>query len=468
MTRAFRAGLDRWQAWHRQSVNRGLFAVMATVGSLTIAVKLVTLVKEAVVARQFGTGDALDVFLIAMLLPQFAISLVGGSLNVALIPTFIRVRAHSGEAAARRLFASVSALSLTALLATAAMMAIAGPIVLPFIASGFPAWKLAMAESAFRWLLPTLVITGVTTTWGAILNAEDRFALAAAAPAATSLAMIVLVVVYGDRLGVTALIAGTVGGAMAEAVLLGWGLARRRMPLLPRWHGVSSDVRHVVGQYAPAVAGAFLMGGTAVVSQSMASMLDPGSVAALIYGGKLPGLMLNVIALAVSTAALPSFSRLVATGDLASLHHSLRTYARLLLYATVPLTLVLIVLSYPLVVLFLQRGAFTADDSRLVAWTQAMYLLQVPFVVVGTLFVRVISAFRANRILMWGSLLNLIVSLVLTRVLMQVAGVIGIALANSLMLMASVAFLWTMARRVMRGSVPSSAGPDFPMTPTLS
>src|SRR5262249_17501708 len=145
MADSLRLGLDRWRAWQRQFVHRRIFGVTVTVGALIVAVKLLAILKEAVVAHQFGTGDALEAFLIAMVLPQFAINLVGGSLNAALIPTYIHVREHDGPEAAHRLFASVTALSLTILIALSLILGIAAPVILPLVASGFPDWKLDMA-----------------------------------------------------------------------------------------------------------------------------------------------------------------------------------------------------------------------------------------------------------------------------------------------------------------------------------
>jgi putative peptidoglycan lipid II flippase len=205
-----------------------------------------------------------------------------------------------------------------------------------------------------------------------------------------------------------------------------------------------------MGQYGPMLTGAFLMGGTSVVSQSMAAMLDPGSVSALSYGSKLTTLLLSVGAVAVSTAVLPPFSERAAAGDWAALRHALRRSSQWLLALVVPGTALLIAFSQPIVALLFERGSFTAADTRIVAATQAMFLLQVPVFVVSLLLVRLISALRANRILMWGAALNLIVNIALTYGLMHQLGVAGIALATSLMYGGSLAYLWFSADRLLR------------------
>ena len=78
----------------RRLMEYNVFAALVTVGSCTILVKLVAFIKDAIVAYQFGTGDAMDAFLVALILPQFAVTLVGASFNTALIPTYIQIREH--------------------------------------------------------------------------------------------------------------------------------------------------------------------------------------------------------------------------------------------------------------------------------------------------------------------------------------------------------------------------------------
>src|SRR6185295_16405328 len=102
--------------------------------------------------------------------------------------------------------------------------------------------------------LPMLVLSGVTTTWSAVLNAENRFVLPALVPAVSSLITVVVLLTAGSLWGIFALVGSTVGGAVLEAALLAFGLARAGVPLTPRWHGRGAAVRQVLGQYAPMVA----------------------------------------------------------------------------------------------------------------------------------------------------------------------------------------------------------------------
>jgi putative peptidoglycan lipid II flippase len=228
---------------------------------------------------------------------------------------------------------------------------------------------------------------------------------------------------------------------MLQIVVLGWALKRRGIEVLPRWYGWTPEMKRVVGQYLPVVGAATMWCSTYLIDQAMASLLPPGSVAALNYGNKLVALVLTAGTMALGTAVLPYFSKMVASADWRGLKHTLMTYSRLILLVTIPATAVGIWLSTPLVRLCFQRGRFTADDVQVVSSIQSMYLLQVPFYTLGILLVRMISSLQANRFLLLNTVVGLTVNIVLDYVLMRVMGVAGIALARSLVYVASCTVL---------------------------
>src|SRR6266545_5486658 len=102
---------SRWHLLSSRSINHRIFLAAIVIGSLTFGVKLASMVKDSIVAASFGTGDAIDAFFIAFLLPTYIINVVGGSFNAALIPIYIETREHDGPTAAQRRFWSVMIVS---------------------------------------------------------------------------------------------------------------------------------------------------------------------------------------------------------------------------------------------------------------------------------------------------------------------------------------------------------------------
>jgi len=441
MMNTIQLGQQWWKTWQESSVNTRIFAAMLTVGGLTVLVKLAAAVKELVIAYQFGTSDALDAFIMAFLLPAFVIELIGGSLNGAFIPTYIQVLQHEGRAAAQRLFSTVMASSIVLVVAASVLLTLLVVYALPLLAFGFDPDKLALTRRLYYVLLPTLLCCGFAAVWSAVLNASERFALAAVIPIVTPLLTVLLLLGVRNRDGILILAIGTVVGLMLEATVLGWGLKRQGVSLMPWWCGASPALKQVLWQYLPVVAASFLMGSTALIAMSMAATLGPGSVSALAYGSKAATILLGIGSVVVSTTVLPHFSRMVAVGDSAGVRHTLKTYARLILLVTLPLTVILIYYSEPLVRIFFQRGAFTQADTHVVSQVQAIYLLQVPLFVLSILFVRVISSLKANHLLLWGTVINLILTVFFNYLFMQWFQVVGVALSISLMYLISTGYL---------------------------
>jgi putative peptidoglycan lipid II flippase len=254
-------------------------------------------------------------------------------------------------------------------------------------------------------------------------------------------------IVMVPKLDVNGVAVAVVVGAMAELVVLAIALAKRGLLPIPRWHTNIHETREVLRQYVPAASAALFMSGTAVVDNAMASWLGSGAVAALTYGNKIPALLAAAGMTALGTAVLPHFSRLVALGDHAAIRHTLRTYARWLLVVTVPGTLLVIVASESVVRVLFERGAFTPQDTALVTLIQQMYLIQIPFVMVGMLGVRLLVAMSKNYLLTIMAVINFAICVIGNLVFINWIGVSGIALSTSLMYMVSAGMIWVLVHR---------------------
>lgn len=442
----------------RGSTNRRIFKAMLTVGGLSVIVKLAATLKEVVFAQRFGATDELDAFLIAFLLPLVVMNIVAGSFNAALIPTYIEVRDRDGVAAAQRLFASVAVWTIALLVVATVTMAIAAPFVLPLLGSGFSPEKLAVTQRLFFLLLPSVPMSGLFVTWAAVLNAGERFALVAITPALAPIATILVLTAPGNPWGIEAAAVAQVIGVILTGALLAVALRWEGISVAPRWHGFSPALRQVVRQYVPMIAAGSFMSGTIMVDQALAATLGAGNVSVLNYGYKTSAAVAGIGSVALSTAVLPHFSRMVASRDWSSMRHSLKVYTRLVLLTSAAATAGFVLLSQPIISILFERGAFTADNTVQVAAVQRLYILQLPVYLAGLLFVRLLSALKANQILMWGTVISFALNIALDYVLMRWLGVAGIALSTTLVYTASFAFLVLMTFRVLRRAEELSHG----------
>jgi putative peptidoglycan lipid II flippase len=446
-----------WGRFREGSINRQIFSAAVIIGVAALAVKVIAVVKDSVMVGQFGLGDQLDALLIALVVPTFATSVIAGSFNAAFLPAYIRTREQEGPAAAKRLFANIMVLDLVVLTATVLMLAILALPVLKLVAWEFAGQKLALAHQLFLLLLPIIVLEGQVILWGAVLNADEKFALAAWSPALSPLLIIIALFLLVPILGIKGVAWATVAGFVAELTVLGWVLARRGLFPVPRWHSSVAATKEVYKNYLPIVSGAVMMSSTPVIDQAMASWLASGSVAALSYGSKVPASVCGLGVTALGTAVFPYFSRLVALKDYSALKHTLRTFVILILAISVPATLLLISASEWIVKLLFERGSFTAEDSALVTYVQQMYSLQIPFFLLGIFGVRILNAFAKNYWVMGICIVNLVVNVVGNFVFMRWFGVGGIALSTSVVYMVSMSVILFLVFRILSQATSTKA-----------
>ncbi len=429
-----------WKQIGSGSVNSRIFGAAIVVAMGTTLVKILAIAKELVVAYQFGTAQELDAYLIALTIPSFLLNIIAGSFNSALIPTYIKVRDREGIKAAQKLFSGATIWSIGLLTIATFIMLASAPLYLPRLIAGFSADKLALTYQLLWAIAPMILLTGVGTIWGAVLNAGERFALVSLVQMITP-TITVIFLFSSHSWGVFNLVAGMVGGQLIEMAIVGTVLTKQGFSLRLKWYGFNEHLREVASQYAPAIVGSFLMCSTGLVDRSMAAMLPSGSVAALDYGNRIVTLPIIIASTALSTAVMPYFSKMVASDDWHSIRNSLKHYLMLIFAGSVPLTGFIILFSEPIVRLMLQRGSFTAEDARVVAQIQSCFAIQVPFYIGCMLVVRLISAMRKNHILIVGSAFNLAINIGLNYLFMNWLGVAGIALSTSFVYVFSFLFL---------------------------
>lgn len=419
-----------WSRLPLTAANRGVLKAVLTVGAFTIGVKLVSVVKESVVAAGYGTSNAYDAFVIAALAPTVVVSLISNSLNAALIPTYIRVKTKEGEASAGQLYATVLLLNLALLAFLSILVALTTPLWLPFLASGYSPEKLALAQRLVYWSMPLVVAAGLSTTWGAILNAHERFSIVAMAPALQPLAILFALALAYKVWGIGALVAGTLLGAALEASLVGYSLFKRGHSLLPHWHGMTEHVRAVLGQYGATISGAFLITSMSLVDQGMASVLGPGSNSALSYGMKIPAAFAGLGMAALGTAVLPRFSQFASEENWPEFRRTLWKYVRLVGALSIAAACLLALASTFITATLYERGRFSAQDTRLVSHIQMFYLLRLPIPITATLLVRALNAMRANQVLATIAVLQAVLNAYLDWVFMKTMGAPGIAASS--------------------------------------
>ena len=250
-----------------------------------------------------------------------------------------------------------------------------------------------------------------------------------------------------DRLGVSALAWGAVLGTMVEAALVGVALHRLGGRLVPA--AAAPDLAPLLRRWGPILLANLLLYGAGLLDQMMAAMIGPGAASAIGYGAKLVLAGLHVATLAIGVAVLPAYSEQAATGSAGELRRRLRRHVLLVAGLSVPAVGLAAVVAEPVIRLLYQRGAFGADDTRLVAEVLAAYAVQLPAYAATVVLVRAAAVLGLGRALAGAAAANLVLTVALNAGFMTLWGVVGIALATAPAFLATALILYAAVDRTL-------------------
>ena len=339
--------------------------------------RVLGLVRQMVIAGQFGTGVEMDAYQAAFRLPDLLFQLMaGGALGSAFIPTFTGYLTRGDRAGARHLVSAIINLVLVILTLTAVVGALVAPWLVEWIiAPGFDAPTTALTVRLMRVMLISSVIFGVSGVLMGALNAHQHFLLPAVAPMLYNLSIIGGTLFLAPSMGVMGLAAGVVVGSALHLLVQVPGLIHFDVRYAPVLTVQDPGVREVARLMGPRVLGLAVVQLNFLVNTNLASRLGEGAVSAINFAWLLMLLPQGVFAQAVATAAFPTFAKQVARGERAAMRSALAATLRAIFALSLPAAVGLAVLRGPLIAMLFERGAFGETSTDLVAWALLFYAL---------------------------------------------------------------------------------------------
>jgi len=426
----------------------------ATVGGATLISRILGFVRDLITAFTLGAGLFADAFFVAFRIPNLLRSLFAeGSLTLAFIPAFSRVRAEEGEARAQEMARSVLAWLVAILSAITLLAMLFAPQLTGLIAPGFARNPELLATTAelLRICFPFIIfISGVGLCMG-ILNALDHFFAPAFAPCILNIGFIVFALVgwhFGFNVAY-ALAWGVLASGLGQWLFQQPYLARLGFSWRGPWRWLDPAVLRMGRLMLPSVFGSAVYQVNLLLSTLLASFLPVGSISYLYYADRLVQFPVGVFGLAVSTAALPSLSRLCAENRLDEFASVIRSSLRLSLTISLPAMAGLIALAAPLIALLFGRGAFGPEAIQATASALIAYGIGLPAIALVRPLVGAFYALEDTRTPVLVAVLCVALNILLGWALMQQLAHVGLALAVSAASFVNVALLsWLLKRRL--------------------
>lgn len=352
---------------------RGLHQAAYVLAMFAVGSQILALVRDRLLAHEFGASAELDVYYAAFRLPDLLFVLFASSLSVYVLIPFVS-RAVSGEPDnGSALLSQVFTLFLVFYSAVAVGLYVAMPHIAPLLFPGITDQSSLISLSRLLLLQPFLL--GVSSLFGVVTQLGHRFVLYAVSPLVYNIGIIIGIVFFYPIIGIIGLGVGVVLGAWMH-LMVQWPFVRQSNLSI----GLSFrfDFKKLSEIFSLSVPRALTLSMQQLVMLALlgfASAMAVGSVSVFQFAFNLFSVPLAIIGVSYSVAAFPVMSELWGKGKRDEFNLHIVTALRHIIFWSVPAIVLIIVLRAQLVRVVLGSGAFDWGDTRLTAAVLAVLVL---------------------------------------------------------------------------------------------
>jgi putative peptidoglycan lipid II flippase len=430
------------------------------VGLAFVLSRILGLVREVVLANQFGTTSTMDAYVSAFRIPDLLfLVVIAGSFGAAFIPVFGEYLAKGDQERASRLASAVLTWAGIVVVALSAIIFLLARPLMAIVAPGLDAETTTLAVELMRILLLSPLFLGTGIAFKGILEAQHEFTWPAFAPLIYNLAIIVGAIWFAPTYGIHAVAWAVIVGAFGHMLVQLPSVLRSGLVFRPSISTQVDGLAEVARLLGPRIIGLAAFQVNFIAINAFASTLADERVSALNYAWQLLMLPHGVLALSISTVIFPTLAALYSQGDDAGFRATLDRTLRPLLFLSIPASVGLFLVREPIVRLIYQSGSFDATSTDLVATPLAWFAIGLVGYALTEILTRVFYATRDTRTPVITGVLTVIANLLLCALLIGSLGHAGLALALSVTTGAEAVILWLFLRQRAGGVVSRTFAP---------
>ncbi|NML75086.1 murein biosynthesis integral membrane protein MurJ [Rhizobium sp. S-51] len=372
----------------------GLVKKFMTVGGATLGSRVFGFARETLMAAALGTGPMADVFYAAFRFPNlFRRLFAEGAFNAAFVPLFAKEIEANGVEGAKRFSEEVFGVLFSVLMLITIAMELAMPLLVEWvIAPGFSndPEKFSLTVRLAAVMFPYLMCMSLTAMLSGMLNSLHHFFAAAIAPVFLNVMMIgaLFWALYsGADPAATAwyLSWSVLGAGVLQMAVVYAGVRHAGMSIAFKFPRFTPNVKRLLILAVPAAVTGGITQINQLIGQAIASGKE-GAIAALQYADRIYQLPLGVVGVAVGVVLLPELARALKGGFMKEAGNLQNRSIEFVLFLTLPAAAALWVLSDEIIRVLYERGAFSEQNTAVVAAILAIYGIGLPgFVMIKAL-----------------------------------------------------------------------------------
>ncbi len=407
----------------------------------TLVSRLLGYLRDVLIASFLGASIYADAFFVAFRLPNtFRRLFAEGVFNAAFIPSYTEASLNN-KTEGKKFADDVLNLLLIILLGVVFLVEIFTPTIVYLIAPGFyeDSKKFELAVELTRITFPFLFFVSLSSFFSGILNTNNKFAAAAAAPIILNIFLILsLVLSYFLDLNfeINLSYAVTLAGLFQLAFLI-FVTKNYYKPSIYFKIKINSKVNFFLKKLLPSIFSSGVTQINILIGTIIASF-EAGAVSYLYYADRIYQINLAIAGIAIGTVALPELTKKIKIGNWNEAHNIQNRSIELCLLLSIPACFGLIIASKEITSSLFGYGSFLEKDVILTANALKYFAYGVP----AFALIKVLSNFffaRDNtRIPFYISFFSVLLNVLISVIYFKKIGFIIIPIATSIATWAAV------------------------------
>lgn len=399
-----------------------------------LASRLLGLLRDRILAGQFGAGDTLDAYYAAFRVPDLIYNLmIVGALSAAFIPVFTELVAKEKEDEAWKLSSGILSLQILITGAVSILLVIFAPLFMHLITPGYTGDKFDLTVTLTRIMFLSPFLMGISGIIGGALVSYKRFLAYSLAPIFYNLGIIIGAVFFVGKFGPVGLAMGVVLGAFMQLLVQYPSVKFAGFNFTPMFFSAwrNKDVRKVLRLMAPRTLTIAASQINFTIITSFATMLSSGSLAVFNFANNIQSGPLGLFGVSFAIAVFPTMSALAAKQKQEEFIEAFSRTCRQILFFVIPLSIFLYVLRAQTVRVLLGTGKFNWDNTILTFNVLGILAASLFAQSLLPLLTRAFYALQNTKIPLYVTIVSEAIMLVLVLLLIKPFGVYGLATAFS-------------------------------------
>ena len=416
---------------------QGIFRSFFTVSFYTLLSRVLGFIRDIFIARFLGSTVTADAFFVAFRIPNFFRRVLAeGAYSAALIPVFsgVVIDSKDDQEAADFVENTMSLLLLVTILLTI-IFYFGMPYIIQVLAPGFSENKEAfdLAVHFGKIIFPYLIFISLVAHFTSIINVHGKFAAGAFAPAILNISFILslfLLTPYLSSAG-HALAYGVLIGGLFQFIFMYQAVLQLYRPRIRLPH-LNEKLRKFFRLFFPGIIGSGVIQLNIIIGTIIASFLPVGAISHIYYADRLNQLPLAIFGIAMGVVLLPSLSKAIKENNTQEIETTQNRSLEFCLLISLPSAAGLFILSYPIINILFERGAFLSNDTFYTSQVLSIFALGLPAYILIKVLVTCFFAREDTKTPLYISIISVIINVVLSLLLIGSMREMGIALATAI------------------------------------